>query len=145
MGTELDPQVRVLLDRMAAEPTPPERSMEQVRADYDAGSPALAGPGEPVAQAGDRTVPGPGGKIPIRVYRPSAQPVPVLVWLHGGGWMVGSLDSHDALCRRLSNRAGCVDGPYTRIGISPPGPGTVRSPTCATGSPGPASAGEPAS
>ncbi len=108
MGIELDPQVRALLDRMVAEPTPPERSMEQMRADFDAASPALAGPGEPVAQVDDRTIPGPGGKIPIRVYRPSTQPVPVLVWLHGGGWMVGSPDSHDALCRRLSNRAGCV-------------------------------------
>jgi len=108
MGIELDPQVRALLDRMAAEPTPPERSMEQMRADFDAGSQALAGTGEPVAQVGDRTIPGAGGEIPIRVYGPSTQPVPVLVWLHGGGWMVGSPDSHDALCRRLSNRAGCV-------------------------------------
>ena len=108
MGIELDPQVRALLDRMVAEPTPPERSMEQMRADFDAASPALAGPGEPVAQVDDRTIPGPGGKIPIRVYSPSTHPVPVLVWLHGGGWMVGSPDSHDALCRRLSNRAGCV-------------------------------------
>ena len=108
MGTELDPQVRALLDRMAAEQTPPERSIEQMRADYDAASQALAGPGEPVAQVGDRTIPGPGGEIPIRVYRPSMQPMPVLVWLHGGGWMVGSPDSHDALCRRLGNRAGCV-------------------------------------
>lgn len=115
MGTELDPQVRALLDRMAAEPAPPERSIEQMRADYDAASPALAGPGEPVAQVSDRTISGPGGEIPIRAYRPSTpvyqpskQPVPVLVWLHGGGWMVGSPDSHDALCRRLANRAGCV-------------------------------------
>ncbi len=108
MGIELDPQVRALLGRMAAEPTPPERSVEQMRADFDADSQALGGTGEPVAQVGDRTVPGPGGEIPIRVYRPSARPVPVLVWLHGGGWMVGSPDSHDALCRWLSNRAGCV-------------------------------------
>ncbi|GIU88527.1 MAG: hypothetical protein KatS3mg009_3042 [Acidimicrobiia bacterium] len=57
----------------------------------------------------DRTVPGPAGAIPVRVYRPSeAAGLPVVVWFHGGGWVIGGLDSHDHLCRLLCDDAGCV-------------------------------------
>ena len=63
---------------------------------------------EPVARVEDRTIPGPAGEIPVRVY--SAQPdaaLPALVYFHGGGWVVGDLDSHDNVCRALANRSGC--------------------------------------
>jgi acetyl esterase len=54
----------------------------------------------------DREVPGPGGSIPVRVYRPSAEaPLPIVVWFHGGGWVTGSLETHDNLCRLLCDDA----------------------------------------
>lgn len=57
----------------------------------------------------DRTVPGPGGDIPVRVYRPVLDTVlPVTVFFHGGGWVVGDLESHDHLCRVIADKAGCV-------------------------------------
>jgi acetyl esterase len=53
----------------------------------------------------DHTVFGPGGLIPIRIYTPdSAAPLPLCVFAHGGGWVAGSLESHDKLCRLLANR-----------------------------------------
>jgi acetyl esterase len=57
----------------------------------------------------DREIPGPAGSIPARVYRPSAdRPLPVLVWFHGGGWVTGSLETHDHLCRLLCDDAGVI-------------------------------------
>ncbi|WP_231183294.1 alpha/beta hydrolase [Haladaptatus sp. DYF46] len=56
----------------------------------------------------DLSVPGPRGEIPIRVYRPDVQDAPVVVFYHGGGWTLGTLDSIDGVCRELANRADCV-------------------------------------
>jgi acetyl esterase len=57
----------------------------------------------------NRTVPGPGGAIPVRIYIPQApQPLPALVYFHGGGWVRGSLQTHDVLCRMLANAAACA-------------------------------------
>ena len=62
-----------------------------------------------VAQVVDRTIPGPGGELPIRVYRPEGEkPFPTVVFFHGGGFVTGSLDSHDALCRYLTRESGAV-------------------------------------
>jgi len=72
-------------------------------------APLTAGPPPRVADVSDRTIPGPGGDIPIRVYMPdSERPMPGLVFLHGGGWVVGSLQTHDGLCRALANGGGCT-------------------------------------
>ncbi|MDP7732208.1 MULTISPECIES: alpha/beta hydrolase [Mycobacterium] len=64
-----------------------------------------------VARTENRTIPGPGGRIPVRVYHPS-QPdpsgTPLMVYLHGGGFVLCDLDSHDACCRRLANGAGAI-------------------------------------
>jgi len=60
--------------------------------------------GEPVAVASieDRTVSGPNGEVPVRIYRPEgAGPVGVLVWIHGGGWVIGDLDTADPTARKL--------------------------------------------
>lgn len=76
-------------------------------------------PVEPVAKVEDRKIPGPAGQIPIRVYWPDPSTgipsatrdgtrLPVLVYYHGGGWVIGDLDSHDGVCRALCNAAGCV-------------------------------------
>jgi acetyl esterase len=64
---------------------------------------------EPVAAVTDRTIPGPGGEIPLRIYQPRGPgPFPSVLYLHGGGWVLGSLDENDDVCRSLSHRAGAV-------------------------------------
>lgn len=64
---------------------------------------------QPVGTVEDRTVPGPAGTIPVRVYTPSgAGPFPVLVYFHGGGWVIASIQAYDASCRGLCNAAKCV-------------------------------------
>jgi len=63
----------------------------------------------PVAQVADRTIPGPDGEMPIRVYRPEGEkPFPTVVFFHGGGFVSGDLESHDALCRYLTRESECV-------------------------------------
>lgn len=65
---------------------------------------------EPVGEVTDVAVPGSGGPIPARVYRPAqlARPAPTLVWLPGGGWVVGSLAAADLVCRKLANETPCA-------------------------------------
>ncbi|OUM90734.1 MAG: lipase [Bacillus thermozeamaize] len=64
---------------------------------------------EPVAKVEDRQIPGPAGSIPARFYYPEGSgPFPVLVYFHGGGWVIGSPDTHDAPCRKIANAAGCI-------------------------------------
>lgn len=66
-------------------------------------------PGAPVARVENRSVPGSAGDIPVRIYWPTDQtPLPVLVWFHGGGWVLGTLDASDHTCRELANSAGCI-------------------------------------
>ena len=63
----------------------------------------------PVKTVENRSIAGLNGEIPIRIYRPEGGgPFPVLVYLHGGGWVVGTLDTHDDVCRTLCHRSGCV-------------------------------------
>ncbi|WP_345680123.1 alpha/beta hydrolase [Yinghuangia aomiensis] len=77
---------------------------ERVRAHMSAMAPPRA-----VHSVVERGVPGPSGPIPMRVYRPRPTPgLPVLVYAHGGGWVMGDLDTHDALCREISLRADVV-------------------------------------
>jgi len=86
----------------------------------------LVGPHE-VYAVQDHTLPGPGGQIPIRVYRPNAEPsLPALVWLHGGGWVLGSLDTEDHLCRLLCDDAqSCVVSIEYRLAPETKFPGAV--------------------
>lgn len=64
---------------------------------------------EPVAKVEDRKVPGPAGSIPVRVYTPEGSgPFPVLVYMHGGGWVIASVQAYDSSCRALANLAKCV-------------------------------------
>jgi acetyl esterase len=58
----------------------------------------------------DRAIPGPDGEIPVRIYTPLSAgggPLPGLVWFHGGGWVIGNLESADYACRMLANASGC--------------------------------------
>lgn len=66
---------------------------------------------EPVDSIDDVTIPGPGGDLSVRVYRPLGapdEPLPIVVWVHGGGWVVFSVDTYDASCRGLANKAGAI-------------------------------------
>lgn len=70
----------------------------------------LAGP-SPAPAGEDLAIPGPGGPVPVRVYRPepaAGSPPRAAVFFHGGGWVLGGLDSHDTLCRELAAQAGAV-------------------------------------
>lgn len=106
------PEASNLLDLIAAAagdaPPMAEQSPEDVRAAYAQLS-AFATK-EDVATAEDRAVPGPAGDIPVRVYTPAATSgTPgVLVYFHGGGWCIGSIETHDAECRSLANGTGAV-------------------------------------
>ena len=106
------PQVQAFLDAQAEQQPPPppitEQTVEMAREGYVALAEVL-GPGAEVAQVSDRHVPGPAGDIPIRIYSPEGTgPFGVLVYYHGGGWVIGSLETHDHVCRELCAGAGCV-------------------------------------
>jgi acetyl esterase len=109
----LDPEVRALLDQVAPPGTPglhelpiPLAELRQMIVPVFAG---LAGSPAPVARVENRSVPGPGGEIPVRVYTPEGEgPHPALVYFHGGGWVIGSLESHDGICRALARAVPCV-------------------------------------
>ena len=107
----LDPQVKTLLDQIASLGGPPiqELGVTQARALLE-GFAAVGGPPAEVARVEDRTFAGPAGDVPVRIYRPTdeAGPQPVLVWFHGGGWVLGSIEGSDLTCRELAVRAGVV-------------------------------------
>jgi acetyl esterase len=112
------PQVQGLLDAMAARPAPPLWSLPaaEARRAADEGAAMLRSlvAVEECAAVRDRTIARParlgGGEIGVRVYQPrdGYGPFGVLVYLHGGGFVIGSLDSVDGVCRMLANRARCV-------------------------------------
>nr|BBH87331.1 putative lipase/esterase [Thermosporothrix sp. COM3] len=102
----VDPQVQALLDQMEALEVPPLETLpvETARAAIR----TLAGE-RVVGRVEDREIAGPAGKIRIRIYTPEGKgPFPVLVFAHGGGWVYGSIESHDALCRELTHAANCI-------------------------------------
>ena len=105
----LDPDARMILEQLDALMPPIEQvGVAGARAALSTLA-ASAGEREPVHRVENRTVPGPAGDIPIRLYAPAADaPLPVLVFFHGGGWVIGDLETHDTLCRRLANAVGCL-------------------------------------
>lgn len=105
------PEYQVLLDMMAeaSAGAPPwsDITPEMARAQFS----AMGEPGPEVASVHEKEVPAGSGTIPVRIYRPIATgdaPVGALIYFHGGGWVVGSLDSHDPICRELCQGAGIV-------------------------------------
>ena len=107
----LDPQIQQVIDAMQSMNFPGLSALpvEQAREAI-----ALMGGDRPeppaVADVADRTVPGPRGDIPVRVYRPAGaeEALGVVVFFHGGGWVIGSIDTHDVTARELANGSGAV-------------------------------------
>src|ERR1700726_3985268 len=105
----LDPDMKTLLDQMAAAKLPSFHQMTPQAAREQMARRTTAGDSVPVARVEDRKVPGPGGDIPIRIYTPSGNgPFGALVYFHGGGWVVGNIEMTDLPCRMITNAAGCV-------------------------------------
>lgn len=107
MKSQLDPQAQDLLDVIAAAGLAPihtlsvEEARERMRATLIARTESLAS-----VDVRDVDVASPGGKLGLRLYRPREGVLPAALFLHGGGWMLNDLDTHDDLCRRLADRSG---------------------------------------
>jgi len=104
----LDPQIAPLIEALD-DGFPPVHTMTgaQARATIRSRFVPPADP-EPVAEVRGDTIPGPGGDIPVRIYRPQGDRLPILVYAHGGGFVFCDLDSHDGLCRNIANRVPAI-------------------------------------
>ncbi|MEN9538845.1 MAG: hypothetical protein RLZZ126_1080 [Pseudomonadota bacterium] len=110
----LHPEARFLLDLMVQKGVPPTHTLPFAQArQFYVERRSVTQPQPPeVASVQELSAPGPAGAIPLRQYRPAdstaSDVLPVLVYYHGGGWVIGDLDTHDVLCRQLANAAGCA-------------------------------------
>jgi len=108
----LDPIIKGLLDQMMADPMPKlwEIPPAQGRELYKTISQTLEPQGIAIGKVDNMAIPAAGGgELKLRVYTPVAAgstALPGIVYFHGGGWVIGDLDTHDALCRTLANEAG---------------------------------------
>ena len=109
----IDADTRAVLDMIRLAGRPPFETLTpaEARQAYSASRRLLQPPPEEVAESRDASVPGPLGPVGIRLTRPAGTAaddvLPVLVYYHGGGWLLGDLDSHDGACRRFANAARC--------------------------------------
>ena len=104
----LDPQIAALLSEAAAQGAVPfaEMSIPQAR---DGAFREGMGETEEVAEVRDLLVPGSAGELPVRLYVPGVEgPLPLLVFFHGGGWVLGNIEIADRPCRALANATGCI-------------------------------------
>jgi acetyl esterase len=109
----LDPQAQHILDLVKKANAPefwqltPDQAREQYRLRVE-----KLKVDEPIHRTEDRRIAGPGSHIPIRIYTPRepkpGEKLPVLVWYHGGGFVIGDLETHDSACRMLANKADCM-------------------------------------
>jgi len=103
-----DPQAQAVLQRLQSEGAIHPATLDQWRTTYQALS-QFAGTPEKVLHVENRNIPGPAGEIPIRIYKPSESAgLPVWVFFHGGGFVTGSLDTHDVPLRYIANRCDCL-------------------------------------
>jgi acetyl esterase/lipase len=106
----LDAQAKALLDQVVAIGGPPLHTLgvKEARQALEAMA-TLQGEPPAVASVANRSVPGTAGDIPVRVYTPDGSPpFPIVVFYHGGGWVLGSLDTHDGPARDVARAAGCI-------------------------------------
>jgi acetyl esterase len=109
-----DPDVQIILDMIRLAGRPPFEALtpDEARQAYIASRAVLGPEPQPVAVSRELSCPGPHGAIRLRLYRPAGaeagQVLPAMVYYHGGGWLLGSLDSHDAVCRHFANAAHCA-------------------------------------
>jgi acetyl esterase len=104
----LDPKIKALLDQMAGLPGIEELSVaaarKQVESRIPANLPTLA-----VASVLNRSIPGAGADLRVRIYTPNGNgPFPLMVFFHGSGFVLCSLDTHDGTCRNLCSASGCI-------------------------------------
>lgn len=108
------PQVQVLLERVARSPLPPYQEVPPTvaRRIYRDTRAATAPAVPEVGGVRLLLAPGPAGPVAMRAYRPAGtrtdEILPALVFFHGGGWVIGDLDTHDVVCRELANGARCA-------------------------------------
>jgi acetyl esterase len=112
-GTALDEQVHVFLNLMAAsgQGSIHEHELAEARKIYRLSCRVFDMPGPEPESVSDHMASGPHGAIPVRVYRPKSQPAearPALVYFHGGGFVIGCIDSYDGLCRTMAHRTDSV-------------------------------------
>ena len=110
----IHPQLAALLEKAANSPLPPYHDVPPAvarRFYRDTRGPLTPDP-PPVESVQLLLAPGKGGPVPLRSYRPKGagtdEALPALVYIHGGGWVIGDLDTHDVVCRTLANGARCA-------------------------------------
>ena len=104
----VDPQIQALLDRGTGVPATHTLPVADARRQYEARI-ALMAPPAKVATVSERSIEGPRGPIRLRIYTPVGQgPFPLMVFFHGSGFVLCSLDTHDGMCRNLAAGIGCV-------------------------------------
>jgi acetyl esterase len=104
----VDPQIQVLLDKGTGVPATHTLPVDVARAQYEARIALMVAPAE-IAGVRERTIDGPGGPLRIRIYTPQGTgPFPLLVFFHGSGFVLCSLDTHDGMCRNLCDGGRCV-------------------------------------
>jgi acetyl esterase len=126
------PDVEAMIAAARAAGSPPFEALtpQNARIAADARKALLQLPPEAVASTRDVEIAGPGGPVPLRLYRPmgcsETDVLPCFVFIHGGGWVFGNLESHDALCRRICNQAQCaVISVHYRLAPEHPFPAAV--------------------
>ena len=104
----VDPQIRALLDKGAGVPATHTLPVDVARAQYESRIPLM---GKPASVAGvtERVIAGPAGDLRLRIYTPPGEgPFPLMVFFHGSGFVLCSLDTHDGMCRNLCAGGNCV-------------------------------------
>ena len=110
----LDPDAQRVLDLIRESGRPPYETLQpaEARELYRRGRTVLQPDPPPVAEVRDLEAPAPHGALKLRLYRGAGtapgRALPTLVFYHGGGWVIGDLDTHDGVCRHLANAAGCA-------------------------------------
>ncbi|HXC31520.1 MAG TPA: alpha/beta hydrolase [Verrucomicrobiae bacterium] len=107
----LDAEARALLERLDAQGAPPLASLTPAQARVGAAEryKVLGGEPETLARVEDHFIPGPAGDVPVRLYAGEQSGLrPALIYFHGGGFVLGNLDTHDSLCRSLAKESGAV-------------------------------------